>query len=210
MKRERVTLYNLSCIKADIDRMKGGVPEADLAITWAETQGYALDSLVKNDVGGVLILMSNTCGIDFIWDNLFLLKEDGLLEKAFVFAWDGSRVNWCHVPQWMLNFTVSQCSRDRLRSLGDPIPDGETFTLFRGISGNGPARRKRGLSWTGDFEKAKWFAVRFPHLAVPAVIQATIPRECVLFYTNSRQENEFICKVNPEVKLKTVWNRRDS
>jgi len=151
--------------------------------------------------------MSNMWGIDFISDNLFLLKEDGLLEKAFVFAYDGARVNWNHVSQWVLNFIVSQCSRDRLRSLGDPMPDGKTFTLFRGISGNGSARRKRGLSWTGDFEKAKWFALRFPYLATPAVIQATMPRECVLFYTNSRQENEFVCMVNPEVKLKTIWKK---
>ncbi len=41
--------------------------------------------------------------------------------------------------------------REKLLSLGDPIPDQEFFTLYRGISGGkGQARRVKGLSWTSD------------------------------------------------------------
>ena len=48
--------------------------------------------------------------------------------------------------------------RQKLRSCGQPLPPGETFELFRGVSGDEERRKTAGLSWTSSRQRACWFA----------------------------------------------------
>lgn len=70
-----------------------------------------------------------------------------------------------------------------------------TFKIYRGTS---PLEKSSepGLSWTLDFDKAKWFAKRFHKDGV--VIHKTITKEEVLFYYNGRSEQEII--LTPKTK----------
>lgn len=66
------------------------------------------------------------------------------------------------------------------------------LTAYRGCQ---PKNRK-GWSWTLDKGKAIWFARRFWNKQ-PILRQVEIPREKVIFYTDSRGEQEVV--INPEI-----------
>jgi hypothetical protein len=82
--------------------------------------------------------------------------------------------------------------RQKLRACGQPLPPGETFGLFRGVSGDEGRRKAAGLSWTSSRSRACWFAWRLePYRALdPAVYSATFSPEDVFVFT--RDEEEFI------------------
>lgn len=65
----------------------------------------------------------------------------------------------------------------------------ETFIAYRGVS---KRRNPKGLSWTINLEKAKWFSNRF---GKGYVQQATINKNDVLAYFNSRGEDEIVVNI---------------
>jgi hypothetical protein len=77
-----------------------------------------------------------------------------------------------------------------LHKLPDPIE------VFRGLQGG--KARIRALSWTTDYDKARWFACRF-HQKAPVVYQAEIRKEGVFAYFEGRGESEVV--VNPSKLL---------
>jgi hypothetical protein len=52
-------------------------------------------------------------------------------------------------------------------------------------------RHVRGVSWTLDPDRARWFASR-RGLADPAVLSLTVSEQRVLVYTNARKEQEML------------------
>jgi hypothetical protein len=89
---------------------------------------------------------------------------------------------------------LASLNREVLAALGDPIPDGHTFTLYRGVAGIGPRRQARGLSWTSSFDVACWFADRSRDFGKPAICSATVAREEIYVYSNRRHLEEFIVR----------------
>ncbi len=89
--------------------------------------------------------------------------------------------------------------RERLRAAEGPLPGPGPFTVYRGVAGRGRQRNVRGFSWTGTLDLARWFAGRaayvFSRLADPTVFVLTVPVDAVLFYTNDRQEDEYVLDV---------------
>jgi hypothetical protein len=166
-------------------------PEPDFSIFRGPVREIARKALDEGDVEGLLILETNELALQIAAANAGALRERGLLEKAFVHAWIATRTNWVRVPLRELRALIRLCDRDRLRAEGDPIPPGASFTLYRGVSGRGHRRRESGLSWTRDAEKAGWFATRFD-LERPAVLRAEVCRGEVLFYSNDRDEDDFV------------------
>jgi hypothetical protein len=67
-----------------------------------------------------------------------------------------------------------------------------TVTVYRGLPDK--KAKVRGLSWTTDFEKAKWFASRF-NGKDQKVMKAEIAKKYIFFYNDDRSEHE--CVVNP-------------
>ena len=67
----------------------------------------------------------------------------------------------------------------------------EEITVYRG-TGKG-ARHLLGLSWTLDYEKAKWFATRWNKKGV--IYKGKIRKENVLAYFSRRNESEVVIDV---------------
>lgn len=95
---------------------------------------------------------------------------------------------------WMMYWSSGQPHRYKAMSLDErkklaSLP--EVFTIYRGTD-----RRKagRGLSWTLDIKRAKWFANRrsFGSNHRPYLSTATVRRDKVLAYFTSRSENEIV------------------
>lgn len=66
--------------------------------------------------------------------------------------------------------------------------DSDTITVYRGINGR---NRKNGHSYTTSKEKAEWFANRYKSLNdIGYVIEKTVTIDDIVFYDNSRNEQE--------------------
>jgi len=105
---------------------------------------------------------------------------------------------WPSTPMVVVNscgqdYEFFQADRARLRALGDALPGPGPFTLFRGVAGRGAKRRVRGLSWTDDVTRARWFAQRHAsRLGLPAVYRTVASHEDVFAFLNAREEREFV------------------
>jgi hypothetical protein len=166
----------------------------------------AREAIEEGDIDQALCWCDNMNKIYFVLDNTQPLKFSGWYERAVVEALIGPKVNLHHIPLVALHYMLICADRTALMAAGDPVPDGESFTLYRGVSGKGAARRLRGISWTSSYDKAKWFASRFCDLEKPSVFMATVPRDAVCFCSNERNENEFVCIIPRHLKLERVWN----
>lgn len=154
---------------------------------------HALRALRENDVGAFLITVSSDARLALVCDNMHLLRQRGLYEEALLMAYSGCRVNHRNWSASVLQYLFGFADRDKLREVGDPLPGAGPFTIYRGVSGVGAARRLRGLSWTGSLDIACWFACRFP-LGTPAVVTATIDAADVYACITDRDEDEFVCR----------------
>lgn len=76
----------------------------------------------------------------------------------------------------------------------------EEITVYRG-TGKG-ARHLLGLSWTLDYEKAKWFATRWNKKGV--IYKGKIRKEDVLAYFSRRNESEVVINVGKLVDVEEV------
>lgn len=158
----------------------------------------------EGDVENFLFCASNDVGMEMVWRNFCALWPRGIYEEALLHAFVNCRVNHFNVGMKMLRWMFDVAKRDKLRALR-PLPSDGPFTLYRGVSGRGAARRVRGMSWTSDFDRARWFAQRFSFHGSPAVHKAVVPAEHVLAYTDERNESEFIVSLPPQIKTKEVW-----
>lgn len=136
---------------------------------------------------------SNTRHVDLVMMNAGPLLARGLYERALVEAFHRTRTNNHMHSVASLCALFAHADRARLRA-AEPLPGPGPFAIYRGVGGRGPARRVRGLSWTADIDKARWFAERARGwgLADPAVYTATVAEPDVLAYVNAREEQEFI------------------
>lgn len=153
------------------------------------------EAAANDDPEEILGLLDNQCELAFVADNVEWLQALGKYETCLVEAYTGTRTNNTHWPISVLKLLFGYADRGRLLAAGEPLPPGETFTLYRGVAGDGKMRRPSGPSWTSNQEVAKWFALRC-YLADPAIYSATVRREDVLFYSNGRGEDDFVLFVN--------------
>jgi hypothetical protein len=183
--------------------------------TWGEINIGTLDSSLidiarqkweKGDVSGVFATMPNTHCLAFVFDNLPLLKKIGKYEEALFHSYIGTRTNHSNWSMDVLSFLFQQADVEILRKTGDPIPDQDVFTLYRGVSGIGRKRRVNGLSWTDSLNTAAWFARRFCDLPDPAVFKVVIPNESIMACCNERKEKEYLLRLPLPVKPKRLKN----
>ena len=166
----------------------------------------ALKAWEERNIMGVLCSMENTAGLAFVFDNIAILKEAGKYEEALMMAYTGTRVNWSGWGLDVIKFMFNRADRGKLAEAGDPIPEKDMFQVYRGVGGNGRARRVQGFSWTGSLERALWFANRAKVFGLndPAVFTVTVPRESILTYCNDRQEEEYLLSLPLPSKPKRV------
>jgi len=153
----------------------------------------AMKAWGQGDIEGVLWCMSNESHIRFILGNIGQLKDRGLYEKALLHAYTSTRTNHSCWGLKTLRLLFRIADIEKLRKTGDPIPNQDTFTLYRGVSGVGKERRVNGFSWTESPHIAAWFAMRFSSsLPDPAVFTVTVPHDSVMACINDRNEREYL------------------
>ena len=170
----------------------------------SELRGEALAKLADRDAPGFLRLAGNHLGVSIVFSNVLTLRELGILEGAFIPAVTMNRMNNAS-NYTTIRMTIPYLDRDLTLAAGDPLPGSDPWTIYRGVSGNGRARRVKGYSWTRDYERAVWFAERFEALFPdPAVFKTTVARKDVLFYSSSREEEEFFVDLPSDHPVKRV------
>ena len=163
----------------------------------------AMESWKEGDVVGVLEMMSNELSMGFVIDNWPLLKKIGKYEEALLHAYQSIRTNYSTWSMDLLRILFMQADIEKLRKVGDPIPDQETFILYRGVSGVGRKRRVSSLSWTESPNTAAWFAKRYG-LPDPAVFMVTVPKESIMACSFDRNEREYLLRLPLPVKPKRL------
>lgn len=123
----------------------------------------------------------------------FLCKKDFSLLLAD--AWTQSEnpnqdanVTTKMAAAWFRSADKRYLMNDKEFQVWTSLPD--TLTIYRGVAiGHNP----KGLSWTQNYDTAAWFATRFDRGTVKGYIEkAIIPKELVLAYFNSREEDEIV------------------
>lgn len=151
----------------------------------------------------MLVTMPNTECLEFVAHNAGALTLRGIYERAVVIAFSDTRTNFAEYPAATVRYVFDMADRRKLLAAGDPLPPGDMYTVYRGVAGTGCQRRLAGPSWTGDAERAKWYARRsaLASLENPAVLVASVPRREVYYYTNRRDEREFVVFVDSPKRL---------
>jgi hypothetical protein len=181
--------------------MPNNVPTLDLSLISPALRAQAVKAFEAGDALGFLI-KARAGNTDWLWiveANVKPLKSRGIYEKALLDAFTGTRTNNAQFPLGRMRWLFELADPDQLRKVGDPLPGAGPFTLYRGVSGRGRARRVRGFSWTADLDMACWFACRewigddaIRPAPDPAVVRGVFAAQDVLFYVNERDEQEFV------------------
>jgi hypothetical protein len=124
----------------------------------------------------------------------------GLAEKALVAAWPNQKRTFhyaLHLPR-----LLGMVDREKLLAAGDPLPEGETFTLYRGVSGDGDPY---GASWTINLEVARFFA-SIPYWGSGTIYAITVPRSDIYAYLHDsgRTEGEALLRLDGHESLTVV------
>ena len=164
----------------------------------------AKDAWECGNVDELSVCMSNHEFMNFIFDNFLSIIERDLLEKFMALAYIGVKDNLSCIPFDMLEHAFKMCDKQKLKELGQEFPKKASYKVFRGVSGYGKKRRLRAFSWTGSLDVAKWFATRY-ELYKPMVYATDILYDDIYFYSNERNEQEYVCDIGKEAKLTRVW-----
>jgi hypothetical protein len=158
-----------------------------------EVRRMAMEALDAGDATGFLGRADNMLGLRIVEANVVPLQHRGIYEKALLTALLSPRGNNSRFSLGRLHRLVALADRSRLLNAGELVPGFGPFTLYRGVSGKGSARRIRGYSWTADLDTACWFGCRPVYSAgSPAVFRGEFKLEDVLAYSNERKEQEFL------------------
>lgn len=176
----------------------------DLGHIRSRLRQLAYKAFIEGDAVGILVLMDNTVELDFVTENMVPLTKRGIFEAALVEAFTDTRVNNHRWPVSTLQKFLDEGDINKLRAAGNPLPEGNVYTIYRGVSGKRPYRHVRGLAWTASLEQACWFATRyfFDGAEDPAVYKARIKKDDVYFYMNERNEQEFVCRPKTAKRMK--------
>lgn len=189
----RVTPGPLNYHKIDVEG--AGVLTLDLdRVKTPVEQVLVCRAILKRDAGEFLFSSGDSVYmLGLVRDNATALKKLGMLEASIVGGWTAAKGTNAGFNAIEIARILDGCDRDKLQEVtGQPMPDGDRFTLYRGVAGTGKWRRIRGLAWTDSLDIACWFASRFAHLGDPAIMTASVPKSGVYFYTDERSEREYV------------------
>ena len=161
-------------------------------------------AIETGDIMAALMQCGYTYLVPFLVDNWVKLQEVGMYEKALAYALTIPRVNHYLISLEPVHFLLVLADRKALEAEGDPIPNGDNFTLYRVYSGKKTAKIMAGLLWTSDIDRAKWHALNAYNLEKPAISKAIVPRDAIYLYYNQNREQEFICIIPRGIKTECV------
>jgi hypothetical protein len=158
---------------------------------------------LKNGDMQRFFFMAEHSSMRLLLDNLPYFRSEGLFERAFIAAWSSQRYtgwiewkkdggfvtgSWSPLAASMLE---KICDREKLIEAGDPLPAGDRFTIFRGVSNSEYAN---GISWTLALD----VALRFPFFEDPCIVYSTeVKRADIFAYIDEkgRGEKEVLVKL---------------
>ena len=135
--------------------------------------------------------------LNIVVDNYSVLRHAGVLEEALIRAWSGNKygINW---DENFFRLVFSKLDKSKLRQASDPLPEGEVFTIYRGVNGSEAVRRVRGFCWTLDRAVARFFSMYSFAPIDPAVYRGKIERQHILAYIHESGRGEQEVIVLPE------------
>lgn len=151
-----------------------------------DLQKSAALALEAGDSSQLMSFVNNHEATAFLWENREALEEANLMPPCIMLAYAAH--NWNnHTTQGIyqelfelyqedLNAISEECSRPPL--------------LYRGVAGV-ENRHELGFSWTSSKAVAETFAKRL-ELPNPSIITAQFDWSEFLFYTNARNEQEYV------------------
>ena len=184
--------------------------ELDLSLVPPVFHEKVKSAFELGEAHGILWTFDNTQGLKFVFDNFAALKDRGIYEPMLVQAYQGTRTNWAHWRLRDLEFMFKSGDRRKIREAGDAMPDGEKFTLYRGVSGRQPFRKVSGMSWTGSLRRARWFAARHGSLGDPAVYKTVVSASDVYCFLKGRDEEEFVVRAKKTERINATIPERDN
>jgi hypothetical protein len=185
-----------------------------------ELREIAIDAYSEGDFKTFFycaLMVNDNAAMRLFMDNAAAFESDGVTERALLAAWMMQE----HTGSWssIVKLLLMTCDRKKLLAAGNHLPEGETFTLYRGVEDGFKKQRgfnfkwvkdKRGISWTSDLEVARRFASR--HGTGGKVYTTTIKRSDVYAYIDGeRKESEYLLVLNnkhPLEMLEKVESRR--
>jgi len=194
----------------NIERKIVDPKEFDLSLLNDSLKNLGVRYLEGGDIAGIIFTLNQEDRMAFVFDNAPSLLLFGVYEIALFNAYVSCHANLHAWDVKTLKFLFKLCDREVLYRSGGVFCGNYPLIVYRGVCGEGEGYRPRGLSWTNDFEKAKWFA-KFPEerfgVKLPNchVYQVSIAREDVYFYNDDRQESEFVCDIKARHRPKLVW-----
>jgi len=165
-----------------------------LPVLWSRARQYA-----KEDPIRIFNCAESMANMYLIYRNWEWFKARGLAERALLTAW--SNQQWTFPSGPMMCWCMCMSDRAELLRWSDPFPEGDTYTLYRGIGGNG---NPHGFSWTTDLDIAKRFANRMHGLGT--IYKTKVRREDVYarIHESGRGEHEMLLMLHASTRLEVV------
>jgi hypothetical protein len=138
--------------------------------------GQAREALAESHVGGFFSSASSDASMYLLLRNWDWFTIRGLAEKALIEAWSNQKRTYAYSPH--IPRLLDVVDRAKLLAAGDPLPEGETFRLYRGVSGDGDPY---GASWTLSLEIARFFA-SIPYWGSGTIYAITVSRSDIYAY----------------------------
>lgn len=181
-------LYSTLCTEEQYERHMTGRRQAFEKASPREVIGLVRD--------GAAIECLHYCRKYFI--------EHDCFEESLVNAWTRSDMIHMKLGHYLMGKLLRRADQDRLRAAGDAIPEGDTFTIYRGCSGGGVNinAARECFSWTHSLDVAEWFAIRWQR--EPVIYRTTIQRQDIVFYNNRSHEMEIVTQLPASAQIDTI------
>jgi len=137
-----------------------------------------------------------------VCDNVQALLDRGIYEAALVEGFVGCKGNLREWKTSVIELLFKKGDWSKPLSQGSRLPGPGPFTVYRGVSGEGEARKPRGLSWTLSIDVACKFALGMCPQHDPAVYEGQIDVKDIYCYYTRRGEYEIIGRPRVVRRLK--------
>jgi len=137
--------------------------EPNLDAVWEPLRDSCLEHAKDGDFKRMIACAANGGAMAFLIDNAEWFRARGVFEEAMLLAWNTQR--FTHGYQNWMRIFLALADREKLMAASEPLPQGDRFTVYRGVSksklklwGKTLGGDKRCISWTLDPEVARRFA----------------------------------------------------
>lgn len=184
----------------------------DMTSLGYELHDIAFEKMHEKDVPGLLALFGNNKALDFFFDNAHAFYMYGIYEQALLLAYSAAKTTLHDLDIEYLLCAFNAGDQRQFDKHSDKHEYTYPLDVYRGICGEEDKLRPRGISWTANFDLAKWFATNaggavWVKLINCKVFKTTITKSNVFAYINDREEEEFICYIPEEQEIEEVWSR---